>query len=189
MRRLKMTEIEEKYIEFLCAGAFSKKKNMEAMINAPCDKSDTLKQCFLKKFNISEAEFMHLQEIFKEPYRLCRNRAPKERVKEFGGFEKFCLWYMTQEKKCEYCGISEKQLVDLRDIKRGGNLTLNNAEKRKYGYLEIEKRDPKKGYSKDNVVLACPFCNNAKSNLISEKDWIKYFAPVMKEYIEDQLSN
>ena len=67
-----------------------------------------------------------------------------------------------------------------------------NSEVKKIQY-EIEKKDPAKSYTFDNVILACPLCNNAKSNLISEEDWRRFFAVPMRKYYEhlldDQLEN
>jgi hypothetical protein len=188
---MKMTKIEKTYLKYLCAGAFSTWKGMEEKLkedNIVCDQKDgTLEQCFMYTFQVSKEQFHNMKDKFAEQYKRFNNRAQEERVQEFGGRIAFCEWYMMEEHKCAYCGITQNELHDLRE-KRGGNLTLNGGEKRKEGYLEIEKRDPDKGYVKDNVLLACPFCNNAKSNLIDEKDWIEFFVPAMKQYLQTQLS-
>lgn len=62
-------------------------------------------------------------------------------------------------------------------------LPLNDAVKRSSGTLEIERRDSSSNsYSRDNIILACPLCNNAKSNLIDEKNWRELFVEPMRKY-------
>lgn len=97
----------------------------------------------------------------------------------------FIEWYVEQDSRCHYCKISQESLRKIVS-KRGGNLTYNEGSKRASGSLEIEKLDPNKGYTLENSVLACPFCNNAKSNLIKDSDWKKYFAEAMENYLKDQ---
>jgi hypothetical protein len=72
-------------------------------------------------------------------------------------------------------------------------LTLNQKTKRKNGILEIEQKTPineteKKVYSDfNNLILACPLCNNAKSNLIDESSWREIFVEPMRGYYEKLL--
>jgi len=61
------------------------------------------------------------------------------------------------------------------------------APKRSSGTLEIERLDSSVGYSEKNMILACPLCNNAKSNLIDEISWRELFVPAMKAYYEKLL--
>jgi len=67
-------------------------------------------------------------------------------------------------------------------------LPLNDAFKRSSGTLEIERRDSaNNSYEKNNIILACPLCNNAKSNLIDEDSWNIIFVPAMQAYYEKLL--
>ena len=54
--------------------------------------------------------------------------------------------------------------------------------------MEIDRKDQKLEYEViDNLVFACPLCNNAKSNLLSSDDWEKFFAKQMREYYDKIL--
>ncbi len=73
-------------------------------------------------------------------------------------FEKiYCV-----DRKCYYCGISEC------DIKRNGNMMISSNKSK----ITIDRKDNNKGYTKDNVVLACPRCNFIKSNFFSEAEML-----------------
>ena len=115
-----------------------------------------------------------------------RNNIAREEL--FSDHNKLLKWYNDQEESCNYCGISQANLIKIVES-RNGNLTLNQKIKRSKGSLEIEKVNPKKGYTLENSVLCCPLCNNAKSNLISEENWRKHFAPAMKRYYNSILSD
>ena len=61
------------------------------------------------------------------------------------------------------------------------------------GILEIEQRKPVKEdenpYANlENLILACPLCNNAKSNLIDEDSWRKFFVDSMRAYYKKLLN-
>jgi len=110
----------------------------------------------------------------------------EQRKELFENPESFLAWYDKQNSSCNHCGITQDALYKIVEI-RNGNLTLNQKTKRSKGTLEIEKLNPSIGYTYENSILACPFCNNAKSNLISEEDWRSFFAPAMKDYLNSIL--
>ena len=66
---------------------------------------------------------------------------------------------------------------------------------RKVGYgergpvLEIDKGDNEKGYTKDNCVLACYYCNNDKSYIFGYDDYKKHFGKNRKTFFDNQLKN
>lgn len=64
-------------------------------------------------------------------------------------------WFIDNivDKNCHYCGISDKDAYDF---------TKNR--------LHVDRKDPKKGYSKDNCVPACKACNTAKLNIWSYEE-------------------
>ncbi|GAG38086.1 unnamed protein product [marine sediment metagenome] len=68
----------------------------------------------------------------------------------------FIDWYNAQTKQCVYCGIKEQDLHKVGD-------THNN----KLDRLTIDRKDNERGYSIDNIVLACHRCNGTKSDLFS----------------------
>ena len=117
-----------------------------------------------------------------------------ERAQFFLDLDKVIEWFEKQNNSCGYCGITHDELQKIVE-KRGGNLTLNNKKKRSKGTLEIERLKPATkddvdfGYNYDNCILACPLCNNAKSNLIEEDAWKKIFVPAMKQYYKQLLDD
>ncbi|RLA84870.1 MAG: hypothetical protein DRG78_00095 [Epsilonproteobacteria bacterium] len=77
----------------------------------------------------------------------------------FNSFYEF--WNPKSERNCKYCGINEKQI------------TSNNLEiktKRFYSRgktMEIDKINAFDDYTKNNIILACYWCNNAKTDEFS----------------------
>jgi len=64
------------------------------------------------------------------------------------------------ERKCEYCGISEKNIACLIN----GNMIYTKALWNRGKFMEIDKKDPFLGYTANNTVLCCYWCNNAKTD-------------------------
>ncbi len=126
-----------------------------------------------KRENAKYAEFVKLRKRF--------TSFDNERKKGFGGFKAFYEWYITQEPKCHYCGTTQGELKRLFDDELVLSSKFNAT-------LHIEQKIPKQGYNKDNRVLACALCNNAKSDMISDDNFQKYFKKSMREFIEDLLS-
>jgi len=145
----------------------------------------------LKKFDISK-KYSDVQRLNKEckneriKIQKIRNKFTKERKKDNKNFKEFYLWYIQEESKnvCGYCGISQDELYTIFSTA----LPLNDKAKRASGTLEIERKDSKNNsYHVSNLILACPLCNNAKSNLIDENSWTDLFASPMKEYYKKIL--
>lgn len=68
---------------------------------------------------------------------------------------------------CSYCGISLAQIEELG--KRG---KLNNKRSDTRGYtLEIDRKLPNLEYSEENCCMACYWCNNAKTDEFSPKEF------------------
>jgi hypothetical protein len=63
--------------------------------------------------------------------------------------EDFIRWYNNQEKKCCYCNRTEKEVI-------------NDANQKSYR-LTYDRKDNNKGYTIDNIILACYRCNMIKS--------------------------
>ena len=109
-------------------------------------------------------------------------------------FKKFYNWYEKQGQKCGYCGVSQEELYKLFDKDKRVLPYLENtrvyikAPKRSSGTLEIERLDSSDNYNDENIILACPLCNNAKSNLIDEVSWRKLFVPAMQAYYKRLLN-
>lgn len=100
------------------------------------------------------------------------------------GKRRFYEWFANQGKECAYCGIEEFKLQKLFD-KESGSLITKRGRGRT---LELERRDSESNeYSPENCVLVCYVCNNHKSDLISEDEHLRYFAPVIRKYLEDKF--
>ena len=111
-----------------------------------------------------------------------KNKEDKEKrgihkdCKDFSSFFEFLGWWCDFENKCHYCGISqsiaEKEVKDV------------DAQRPSWGKgtLQIDKKESKNGYNADNCVLACVFCNNAKSDLVKYEDFKKHFGKAREDY-------
>mgnify|MGYP006081615487 CR=1 FL=1 len=110
-------------------------------------------------------------------------------------FRKFYDWYEGQDQKCGYCDVTQEQLYTLFNPERRilpyleSGREYKKAPKRSSGTLEIERLDSSNSYNNENIILACPLCNNAKSNLIDEESWRELFVPAMKQYYKKLLDS
>lgn len=96
-------------------------------------------------------------------------------------FSLFLDWHCSQESKCYYCGVSSSTLE--KAFERNHGKPLISSKKRSFSAeLQIDKKNPENGYNKDNCVLACALCNNAKSDMISAEDFKKFIAPAFSNY-------
>ncbi|MBT3168673.1 MAG: hypothetical protein HN334_02260 [Candidatus Cloacimonetes bacterium] len=150
------------------------------------------KQCeLLKELKITKKQLEKLKDTFDEFHTQYKQYYNENRKKLFKDPVKFMNWFTDQNNKCGYCGITSKELKQIakdRGTTDKPNLTLNGKTKRSKGTLEIERTDSKEEYSLNNVILACPLCNNAKSNLIDEDGWKDFFVCAMKSYYKRLLS-
>ncbi len=151
-------------------------------------KYESLDYFYRKELEIEQNKLNQLRTNFKRFNDLYSRYFNEQRKELFKSHEKFIEWYDKQGESCNYCGLTQSNLHKIVES-RNGNLTLNQKTKRSKGTLEIEKLNPSQGYTYENAVLACPFCNNAKSNLISENDWRDFFAPAMRNYLNSILGN
>lgn len=100
-----------------------------------------------------------------------------------GDFAAFLDWWCERTdgngiRRCYYCGIEE--------AKSQAAFEKGLLQSKKFtGTLHIDKKDPDKGYNRDNCEFACALCNNAKSDIFTEKDFEKFIAPAIKKYWND----
>ncbi len=103
---------------------------------------------------------------------------------EQAGKRPFFEWFRKQPRICAYCGIEEHKLEELF---AAGVLSTKRGRGKS---LELERKDSKSNlYTEGNCVLACYFCNNHKSDIISEEDHRQYFAPHIRKFLEDKYSH
>ena len=86
----------------------------------------------------------------------------------------FLDWYEKTEKKCFYCGISQKEWAKCNDslVKRTKKLT-------------IDRKNPKGAYTKDNIVFACYRCNLIKSDFFTPEE----MKGLAKKYVKPKRGN
>lgn len=117
---------------------------------------------------------------YKKLYDLYNSDSNKK--KGFGSFKRFYDWWLKQyflnNGKCEYCKVDEHKIEELARSRK-----LRLRENRGL-VLEVDRRDPNRGYGEDNCALVCYFCNNDKSNIFNEEEYKKFFQN-RKRYIDD----
>ena len=100
----------------------------------------------------------------------------------------FFKWYLIQKKVCHYCGISEKEQFDL--ISKG-HLKSKRFFTSEHGtrgrHLEIDRKNPKGPYSEKNCVLSCYMCNNDKSDLFTENQYLELINKNRVVYLRNLL--
>lgn len=157
-------------------------KFVEAAIKI-ADKKGTLPESsdLANALNVSRGEV----EAFKKSQayaelKAVKARFNKKRAEGFKTFANFHKWFVAQPQKCHYCGVSQADLKRLFDKKV--------CSKKFSASLHIERKDSSKTYAENNCVFACALCNNAKSDMINEANFKKYFAPKIREFIDDLLA-
>lgn len=88
-------------------------------------------------------------------------------------FSKFENMYSRdpKERKCHYCNITDEEIEKL-----GDRSQINTKRERGYA-MEIDRIKPNYEYTPKNVVLACYWCNNAKTDEFSEKEFCDHVGP------------
>lgn len=97
----------------------------------------------------------------------------------FGSFEDFSSWYRESLKSCHYCGLTE---AESQEIVHLGLLTSKRFPikgKTRRGvfrgyWLEIDRKDSCEPYSRENCVLSCTFCNNDKSDVFNDSQYMEF---------------
>ena len=134
----------------------------EIVLNDKKLKSSTLVENLMDKtkYIISTANLKeYLGDIYdrlKKDYALNSSVITPEEFKE-----------LVEDTKCSYCGISTEQIAQL-----GEKAQLHNKRSETRGYtLEIDRKEPNLEYTKDNCCMSCYWCNNAKTDEFSVKEF------------------
>lgn len=103
----------------------------------------------------------------------------KSGVIQFKIFEHFKDWYKSKPKHCHYCGLTEEQcqFIVHSGILKFKRFPLHGEFRRgvNRGYwLEIDRKIPNGEYSAENCELCCYFCNNDKSDIFSDSQYIEF---------------
>jgi len=114
-----------------------------------------------KKALRKKQKIWSLKNYIRPIYYDIKRRCKKKNIPLNMTLSEFLMWYTIQEKTCVYCGISEDRWSD-----SGDSLA------KFYYRLQVDRSDNKKGYSIDNIVLACPRCNFTKSDFFTSKQML-----------------
>ena len=116
-----------------------------------------------------------------------------DKLVKFKSLEALYNWYSKKHKKingkCEYCGIAEDRVRYITDEKnkifKEAKRFRDNSRGRRGRCLEIDRKNPTKGYSSENCALICYFCNNDKSDVFNNEVEYKNFFQNRKKYINE----
>ena len=85
--------------------------------------------------------------------------------------EQFKTWFKNNyDETCYYCGVSIEQ------YKTSEFLNKIRPHIKNFG---IDRKDTKKGYSINNIVICCVFCNSVKGSFFNDEE----FKEIGKKYI------
>ena len=97
-------------------------------------------------------------------------------------FPVFWGWWLSEMDNsglchCCYCNIDE---ITTQEAFASG--IIRSKKPSFSGALQVERMDPSGGYRPKNCKFACVLCNNAKSDMITRDDFVKYIAPGIARY-------
>lgn len=96
----------------------------------------------------------------------------------------FINWYLQNNIGCYYCKTSNS------DLKKFYELTYKDNKRRdqRGKSLEVDRIKGNGSYSENNCVLACYWCNNAKTDVFNERD-MKSIGLTINEVIKERIHN
>ena len=122
---------------------------------------------------------------FKKQAQEIKDRFSRDEIKKGFGydFQKFYIWFIeqlaSQDGKCYYCETNKSDLEKLfrskgepKEIQESKD--LYSTKPAFSSSFHIDRKEPKGKYGdNDNCVLACTFCNNAKSDMVKDAEIFK----------------
>ena len=116
------------------------------------------------------------------------------RAKHAPGFESksdLSNWYGNQlrQQDCE-CYYCETSILDIRRLINAGILATRavGGNGSRGPVLEIDKKLNQLGYTPENCVLACYYCNNDKSYIFGAKDYKNFYGPARHEHFRHLIT-
>lgn len=96
-----------------------------------------------------------------------------------------CTWYINTPKVCHYCSLPENSLELLRSLP--GHINKRYPQRGKS--LEIDRKQSDLPYTViDNLVLACYWCNNAKTDTFSSDEFAQ-IGQVIRQIWKDRFAD
>jgi hypothetical protein len=121
------------------------------------------------------------------------NKKVSDGLSGFESIADFIKWYDCDFKKdtCFYCEITEQFLQKiihngLLTSKRFPIYNIRQLGRNRGYFLEIDRKDPNGLYSRENCVSACYFCNNDKSDVFNNEEYLRFFQD-RKSFLENLL--
>lgn len=97
----------------------------------------------------------------------------------------FFNWWENQKRICYYCSLPE-ELLNVLHLLPGH---INKRYPKRGKSLEIDRKQSNLAYSNlDNLVLACYWCNNAKTDTFTEKEFLE-IGSVIKNIWKNRLGH
>lgn len=97
----------------------------------------------------------------------------------------FFQWWEKTLKSCHYCSLPENELDNLHN--KPGHINKRHPKRGKS--LEIDRKQSDLPYTNiENLVLACYWCNNAKTDTFKEEEFLK-IGSVIKNIWESRLGH
>lgn len=87
-------------------------------------------------------------------------------------------WYDSVEKKCVYCDLPEEEMW-----------AMQEDFDRRVLRLEFECKDNNRGYSLDNIALACHRCNFIKNNILTYDEMREFAQKYLKPRWLEKVNN
>jgi hypothetical protein len=85
-------------------------------------------------------------------------------------FSDFYKWYLSHERKCFYCEITEAEIKELIECGKLNTKRLVTRGRK----LEIDRKQPDLDYDNfENLAFACYWCNNAKTDTFTDEEFLK----------------
>lgn len=136
------------------------------------------------RMNISKTQVSKWYEELKvEREEIAKIRTVWTTKKFTENFEEFYNWYINLERKCEYCGITEAEIKSLLDSQKLSTKRIATRGRK----LEFDRKEPELAYNQlNNIVLCCYWCNNAKTDTFTYKEF-KKVGKVIAEIWKDRV--
>lgn len=147
-----MTDLQKEFLH-LCVVEQTKYKDISQILNIP---TQTLTNWY--------------EDLKEERQKIAEIRTLWTRKKIKMPFADFYNWFLSHKRKCYYCGITEQEIRILLDNGRLSTKRIKTRGKK----LELDRKQPELDYDNfDNIVFACYWCNNAKTDTFTEEEFKK----------------
>ena len=90
---------------------------------------------------------------------------------------------LLQTNTCAYCNITPEEIIQLADHKQ-----LHKKNYRGWT-LEIDRLDSNLEYKKENCVMSCYWCNNAKTDEFTREEFMNIGSEIRKIWNKRLLKN